>query len=209
MQHMLHVTAQIPCRVYGYIRIVSVHFHAQMLCHVGHPDADRAQAHDTQLLAFDLRTGEILLRLLGVPAYILIILVLFDPLDAAHHVAGSQQHPGDHKLLNAVGIGARRVEDDDSLLGAFVQRNVVHAGPCPGDRQQVLRQLHVMHCGTPDQNTVGFFHFICLLVPVRKFLQTDSRNGIQAMIFKHPYILFSFTAPPTRLTDDFSLQIPS
>ena len=40
IEHMLYITAQIPRRVHGNIRIVPVYFHSHMLCHIGHLHAD-------------------------------------------------------------------------------------------------------------------------------------------------------------------------
>ena len=59
-----------------------------------------------------------------------VVLDLREPLDVIHpreNVARSQQHAGDHQLLDRVGIGTRGVEDDDSLLAIFGDRNVVDA----------------------------------------------------------------------------------
>ncbi len=89
VQNMLHVTAQIPCRIHGYIRVVTVYFHAQMLRHIGHSDTDRTQSDDTQLLTLDFGTCKILLRLLRVLSYILVALVFLHPLDTAYHITGS------------------------------------------------------------------------------------------------------------------------
>ena len=71
----------------------------------------------------------------------------FDPVDAADHVSGSQQHTRQHQLLDAVGIGSGGVEHHHALLRAFVKRDIVHARACPGHSQKAGGDLYLMHGG--------------------------------------------------------------
>ena len=57
-----------------------------MLCHIGNSDTDRAKAYDSQLLAFEFRSCEVFLGFLRILPDILVTLVLFHPLNAAHNI---------------------------------------------------------------------------------------------------------------------------
>ena len=178
IQHMLHITAQIPCSVYRYIGIEAIHLHAEMLCHIGNLYADGAKSDDTQLLSLDLRTGKILLCLLCRLGNILVVLVLFYPLDTADNVAGCEKHTGDHKLLDAVCIGSRRIKYNNSLLSTFVKRNIVHACTRSRDREKLIRQLHIVHGGASHKNTVRFVDIVCLNILSAEFLKAYSGDWI-------------------------------
>ena len=136
--HMFDAAVQVPGRVYGNIGVIAVDFHAQVDGRVGHTDADGAQADDAQLLAPDLGTRELFLLLFRHFGDIGILPVGPDPVHAFHNVTGSQQHAREDQLLDAVGVGAGRIEDDNTFLGASVQGDVVDARARPGNGQQIV-----------------------------------------------------------------------
>ena len=191
IQYMVHIAAQIPRRIHRYIRIIAVNFHAQMLRRVRHPHADGAQADDAELLALQLCPGKFLFLLLCRLRDVRVVLLGLHPLDAAHHVAGCEQHTGNHKLLHAVGIRPRRVEYHDALLRALLQWDIVDAGSRPRHRQKIFRQIHLMHGRASDQNTVRLRYLVRLRVIRRKPVKPHLRDGIQAMIFIHNYLCSS------------------
>ena len=95
---------------------------------VCHLSADGAEADDAHALACELAAREALLGLLGALCDLRVVARLVDPLGAADDVPACEQHAADDELLDGVGVGAGRVEDDDALLGAALDRDVVHAG---------------------------------------------------------------------------------
>ena len=195
IDHVLHVPAEVPGRVHGHVRIIAVDLHAQMLRRVGHLHADGSQADDAELLSLHLGSREILFDLLGFLSHLGIGAVFLHPVDAVHDVPGGQQHGGDHDLLYAVGVCARRVEDHDSLFRAFVQGDVVRARSGPGHRQKFLRQLHFMHGSAADQDALRLRRILYRLISFRKPFKSHTGDGIQAIIMKHvicsPFQIFS------------------
>ena len=158
--HPLDVAVQIPGRLHGNVGVTAVNLHAQLSCPVGQGAADVAQADDAQLLAVNLMTGKPGLALFHQLGDIRLILDGLNPVHAVDDVPAAQEHSAQGQLHNAAGVGAGGVEHHDALVGAGSQGNVVHTRPRPGNGQQILRQLHVVHIGTAHQHAVGCVHIV-------------------------------------------------
>ena len=175
---VLHISGKVPRGVYRDEGIVSVHFHSHMGGSVGHLHADGSQTDHAQLLSGDLCSGVCLLLLLGHLGDVRLAAVLLDPLDAAHDISRCEQHSREHQLLDAVGVGAGCVEHDDTLLGAFVQRDIVDACTGPRHSCQTLRQLQIMHGRAAHQHSVRLSEIIHLFVIGGKHIQPLAGNRI-------------------------------
>ncbi len=182
---VMDIPGKLPCGIYRYIGVISVHIHAQMDGRVGNPHADGPQADDSQLLAVKLSSGKGLFRFFGLLRQVPVLFMLLHPVDASDDIPGRKQHPGQHQLLDTIGIGARRIEYYDSLFRTFFQRNVVHSGPGTGNRLQVLSKFHLMHGGAADKDRICL---VCAFYPdiiLVKSFNSNRRDWIQAMIFIH------------------------
>ena len=84
-----------------------------------------AEADNAELFALQLSPREFLLLFLRCLGDILIAAVIAHPVDAAHDISGGKKHTGKDELFYAVCVGAGRIEYNDALLSAFLQRNVV------------------------------------------------------------------------------------
>ena len=101
-------------------------------------------------------------------------------MDGGGHIAAAGDEGAHHQLGHGVGVGARRVEDHDAGVGAFVDGDVVGAGTRPGDGQQALGQGRVVHVGTAHQDSLGSSGFVVDLKLVGGQLgQTGGRDGVQ------------------------------
>ena len=87
--------------------------------------------------------------------------------------------------LDAVRVGAGRVEHDDPLLSAALKGNVVDAGTCAGDSQQVVGELHIVHGCAAHQDAVGILDVAHLLIFGGEVLETDGGNVVEAVKFIH------------------------
>ena len=94
-----------------------------------------AQTDDAQALAQNLTAGKLLFGFFGVLGDVRVGLIGANPLHAAHHVTGGQQHSCQHQFFHAVGIGAGGIEHHGALFCQRVQRNVIHTGSRPGHGQ--------------------------------------------------------------------------
>ena len=149
------VVVQVPSGVYGQEGIATDHLHTQTDGDVGHQTADSTQTDDTEGLALQLTACELGLVLLHGLGGVGILLQSADPLDTGYDVTGGQKQGADGQLLDAVGVGTGGVEHHDTLLGAFVQRNVVDTGACAGDGQQLGVEVHIQHVGGANHDALG------------------------------------------------------
>ena len=188
IENMGDLAAQVPCGIYRNIRIISVYIHAQADGRVGYDNTDRAEAYDSELFTLQLSPREFLLLLLRGLGDILIAAVVANPVDAAHDISCCEKHAGKDELFYAVCVGAGRIEYNDALLSAFLQRNVVDtcAGSC--DRIERIGKFHVVQRGTSDQKSVCFRGIADLLVFVGEILKSDRGNAVQACKFISHFI---------------------
>ena len=80
--------------------------------------------------------------------------LLLDPLRAAQNVSGGNEHRRQDQLFYRVGVGARGVEDDNAVLTAPVDGDIVGAGPRAGDGPERFWKFVVVHGGGAHQDTV-------------------------------------------------------
>ncbi len=182
---MLHAVGDTPGGGDGNVRIVADDLHAQIDCRVGHERADGAQAHDAELLAEDLATGKCLLRLFGRLADGGVVGVFAAPDGAVDDAAAAEQHAGDDELLHGIGIGAGGVEDDDALIGATIERNVVHTGAGARNGQQAGRELGLVQLGAANEDAVGLREVVDELVAGGQLVGALLRDVVEAVDARH------------------------
>ena len=156
--HAADFVRQAPGGVDRQHRIKADHLHAHGQRHVGNHRADRPQTDDAERLAADLVTGEAGLFLLEARRHLGGILQVAERLHEIHAVddaASAQQHAGHHQFLDRVGVGTRGVEDDDSLLAIFGDRNVVDARTGARDGEQRRRHVDALELLTAQEEGVG------------------------------------------------------
>ena len=154
----MHRPGKAPGRIHRQIGIVAVHIHTQGFGGVGHQAADGAQADDTQLFTLDFGARKGGFALFHQLAHLCLALEGLGPLDAGNHLAGADDHAGDHQLLHRVGVGAGGVEHHDAGFAALVHRNVVDAGARPGDGLEGIGERHIVHGGGADHDAVRVLH---------------------------------------------------
>ena len=129
----------------------------------------------------------------------MVIPVRAHPVDTFNNVAGSQKHTGKNKLLDAVGVGAGRVEDHDSLLCVLIDRDIIYTSARTGNRKRLLCQFHPVHGSTADQNAVCLLQIVSQLILIGEFTESFFRNIIQTGVFKHIFPV-SFLILPVIIT---------
>ena len=72
------------------------------------------------------------------------------PVNTFRYIAGSKQHAGDNQFLDAVGIRARSIENNDALFRKLVERNVVDTSPGSGHSEEFIGKLHIVHFCAAD-----------------------------------------------------------
>ena len=150
-----HLRGQAPGGVHGDLRIEAEHVHAEPDRGVGHEAADFPQADDAQRLARQLAAGKGRLALFD-----LLVEVGRGRVQCAHEferrnqVARRHQHPGDHQLLDRVGVRPRSVEHRHAGLGEFRHRDVVHPRAGPTDRLDVGAEVHAVQVLRAHQHRV-------------------------------------------------------
>ena len=194
IRNVFDVSGKVPCGIHRNIGIVSVHFHAQRRCCIGHQDPDGTKSDHSKFLSHNLIARKCLLLLLRKLRQLLILTFRAYPVKAADNVSGCQKHPCQHQLLDSVGIGARSIENSDSLLGTFPKGNVVDTCSGSSDHTYTFRKFHVVHCCTPHQHRVRIRDIIRPGIIAVKILQSNLRDGIQTMILIH-----SFNCSPLRI----------
>ena len=182
---MADCPGQIPRGVHGDVGVIPVNFHSKRDRRVCYQLADGAKTDDPQLLSADLTAGKLFFLLFRQLLDLRIVFFFPDPGNAADDISRCQKHSGDHQFLDAVGVGSRRVEYNDSPLRTFFQRNIIDSGACPCNRIQIFRKLHLMHRCTAHQDCLRFFKLLCFLILIAEISQPNLRNGIQAIILIH------------------------
>ena len=124
--------------------VTAVNLHTQLPGGVGEGAAHGTQADNPQLLAQYLMAGKLGLTLFHLLGHIRLLGNGLHPVDAAHNVAAAQKQTAESQLHNTAGVGTGGIEYHNSLLGAAVQRNIVHTGTGPGNGQQVIGKGHIV-----------------------------------------------------------------
>ena len=152
---MADTARKLPRRVHRKVRIVAQNRHAKRLSGISNQNTDCAKTNYTERLARKLRPGKRTLPLFHSFAdSIALSFQAFCPFNGRDHFSRGKQQPRQNELFHRVGIGAGGVEDDDSLLAAGIDGNIVHARACTRNCQQRFRQLHFMHGSRTNQNSV-------------------------------------------------------
>ena len=183
-----NAAGQAPRIFNGNEGIVAHDLHAQAAGGlVGHQRADGTQTDHAQGLAAELRTHELTLALFHQLGHIsTLALQAGCPHISSGHIAAAHNQAADDQFGHSVGIGTGGVEHHDTLLGALVDRDVIHTGTGAGDGQQVVAQLHIVHGSRAHQNAVGGGLFLGHGVHIsRKLGMDDIGNRIQRLNLEH------------------------
>ena len=172
--------------LHGQEGVIAHDLHAQSSACVGHQNADGAQADDGQGLAHDLGAHESGLALFHHSSDISAgSSLLLDPGDALGDLTGSQQQSGDGQLLDAVGVCAGGVEDNDASLGSAVQGDVVDACACTGDALQGSGEVVVVQLSGTDQDGVLVCHVVSDLETIVQLSQADLGDLVHGLNLIH------------------------
>ena len=182
---MMNISGKLPCRIYGYVRVISIYFHSQMCRCIRHQNSDRSQTDHSYFFSFQLRSCKSFLLLFCDFCDISVFFVLLHPVDTSDNVTGCQKHSCNYEFFHTICIGSGCIEYYDPFLRTTIQRNIVHTCTCSCHNFQVLRQFHLMHRCTSDQNCVCRLCSLCFLIVLCKFIESNLRDWIQAMILIH------------------------
>ena len=141
-----------PRAVNGQERVVADDVHTDGRRRVCNHDTDRAETDHAERLSLDLAAHKLALALFHKRGNALLSFQRFCPVVCLGQIARGGDHRADHELFHAVCVRARRIEHDDALFGAFIDRDIVgaRAGPRNGDR--VFRKIHFMAaCAAHDE----------------------------------------------------------
>ena len=183
--NMFYISGKFPCGIDRNIRIISIHFHPQRRCCIGHQYPDGPKPDNSELPAHDLIARKCFFLLLRKLLQLLILSLRAYPVMPSDDIPGCQEQPCQHHLFYSVGICSRSIKNGDPLLRTFSQRNIVDPCPGPSDYTYTFRKFHVVHRGTPHQHRVRIRDIICLSIIAVKILQSNLRDGIQTMILIH------------------------
>ena len=112
--------------------------HAESVSRVRNENADRAETDNAEGLAHDLGAYELALALFDHLAdSVAVALECLSPLDALYDLSGGEEKSRENKLLNGVCVSAGSVENNDALLSALVLGDIVCAGACSRDSEEV------------------------------------------------------------------------
>ena len=185
--------AQLPGVLHGNIGVITYYVHAHATGGgVGHQRADSAQTDNSQFLAAQFGADKLALFLFHQLFQALGVLIFLDAGNAARDVAGGEQQARDDQLGHGVGVGTGGVENNDALLRALLNRNVVDAGARAGDGQQGIRQDHIVNGRAAHQDGVGggFLGGHRVLAGGQNFMD-NGRNVVQSLNFIHRSLLLS------------------
>ena len=175
---MADTAGKVPSRIHGYIRVVSEHIHAELDSRIGHTYTDGTQADHAELLAVKLRTCIGLLLFLRHGSDLRIVCFALYPMNAVYDPAAGKEHTGQNQLLYTVGIGTRRIKDNDTFFRALLQRDVVHARAGSGNGNKILGKFHIMHLGGTHQDRLRLCNVLRLFVLLVKNTKSHICNGI-------------------------------
>ena len=177
-RRLVYAVVDVPCRINAEEGIASDDVHAEMNCRVCNETADRTETDDTEGLACKLVAAELRLALLDRLCDVLGEGLC--PCRALDDLTRGEHQSADRKLLNGVCICTGGVEYDNTLLRATIDRDIVDACACTGDREKVIAEFHIVHCGGADENAVGLLAFVNDVVFVFvKLIKADGRDLIQ------------------------------
>ena len=182
---MANAAIEPPCGVDGEVRVIAQGLHAKARGRVGDDGADGAQADDAEPLARQLDTREPFLDLLGPPHQVRVVTVLAHPLVSPNDVATCKQHAAKDQLLDSVCIGTRGVEDDDALLGAALEGDVVDSRAGTGDGKQPRWKRELEEVGAPHHDGVGLVKVVYEAVALSEAIGADLGDVVHAVDVIH------------------------
>ena len=101
------------------------------------------------------------------------------PVDSIDQIAAARHQRADDQLCHGVGVGTGGVEHHDTGAGAFLNRDIVRAGTCAGDRQQAVGQRRLMHIGAAHQNLRRGGLVVNFKLVGRQLGQPNRRDSVQ------------------------------
>ena len=167
-QHMFYFCRNIPCCIDRQIRIITKHIHAQCYRRIGNLHTDGSKSDDTKFFPFDFSSCKCFFCFFSSFCNSCIFFVLFYPVDTACDITTCKKHTGNHQLFYTVCICTWCIEYDDSLLCAFIQRDIVDTCTCTGYGQQWFGKFHIMHSCTAHQCNFCRIEIICFLISIRE-----------------------------------------
>ena len=189
-----------PGRVNRQERVIAQDLHVQVHAHVCHQGAHRAKADDAQGLAQQFRAGKRRFFLLdqfgdfisfpGDGLY---------PGDTSEDVAGRHDERADLLLLHRLRVGAGSVKYHDPLFRAAVHRDVVVPGAGPRDRQQALREFHLVQVRAAQQQSRGIFDvFADLAAVLFQGFDPGGRDLVHGLYLKHASVQTPLSCSPAH-----------
>ncbi len=173
-----YMVIEIPRCFYRQIRVTSDDVHTKMDRCIRHHSADRAKSDNSKCLARDLNACKFTLALLHLLCHILGQGVC--PFYAANDVSGREHKSANNKLLNRVCIRSRRVEHDDTVLGASVYRDVVYSRACSCDSAKLGVEFHIEHIRRANHNSIGRLYVLAYVEKLSvKLVCTDLCNFVE------------------------------
>ena len=147
---------------------------------IGKLCTDGAEADDAKRLSGNFRSDKRALAFFDGFGNVFIADKRLRPVDTVHDLTRSKKECCHGKLLYGVCVGTRRIEHDNALFGACIDRNVVDACAGTGNGQKLIAEFHVVHSGRTNHNSVGIFYvFADVVALVVKKRRAAGGNFIQ------------------------------
>ncbi len=127
-------------------RIISDYLHAESFSSLRNLKADCSESDNTERFAHDLGTRKLRFALFNKLADIVALAFqTLAPIISGCNLSRSEKKSADNKLLNCIGVCAGSVKNNDALLCALVNRNVIRSCAGTGDRNSFGRKLSLVH----------------------------------------------------------------
>ena len=108
------------------------------------------------------------------------------PIDTAHDITGSKQQRGYGKLLYSVCIRSGGIENDDSLLRAFLDRNIINSGSRACDRLKLRFEFRIVKRCRTHHYRAGIGNILAdIIFRGIKFINADRGNFIHKLYIVH------------------------
>ncbi len=126
-------------------RIITDNLHSKVNCCVCNKSSDSTKTDNSKGFSLDFRTCESTFALFNALAYIFIILDRFAPVNSLCNLTACKKKTAYNKLFNSVCVCAGCIENNNALICAVRNRDVVYACTCPCDCKKRLRHFHFVH----------------------------------------------------------------
>ena len=179
---LAHLRRQAPGGFDGDFRVVADDLHAQRDRRFGELRADGAEADDAQRAAAQFVPDEIFLA--GFDLLVQRLVVAAQAADEGQRrgeVARADEHAGDDQLLDRVGVGAGRVEDDDAAFAHRLDWNVVGAGAGAADGQDAVGDGQFVHRLRADEDGVGRGGVVADRIRLGQAGEAFARDGVERL----------------------------